>query len=245
MSLVSLVGAGPGDPDLLTIRALTLIQDADVIVYDRLVSEPILALCNPKAEMIYAGKAKSNHSLPQESINELLADLALKHHSVVRLKGGDPFIFGRGGEEIETLAERNIAFQVVPGITAASGCAAYSGIPLTHRDHAQSCIFVTGHLQNGEINLEWKDLVVPHRTVVVYMGLTGLDKICGTLIKHGRSAETPAALIQRGTQPQQRVIKGTLADLPAIVAQSQVSAPTLLIIGEVVTLENKLAWFTP
>lgn len=245
MSLVSLVGAGPGDPDLLTIRALKLIQSADVIVYDRLVSEPILSLCNPEAEMVYAGKAKANHSLPQESINELLASLASQHESVVRLKGGDPFIFGRGGEEIETLAERKIPFQVVPGITAASGCAAYSGIPLTHRDHAQSCIFVTGHLQNGEINLEWQDLVVPHRTVVVYMGLTGLDKICQTLIKHGRSPKTPAALVQRGTQPQQRVLKGSLLDLPEIVARSKVSAPTLLIIGEVVSLEDKLAWFRP
>ncbi len=243
--MVSLVGAGPGDPELLTIRAFKLIQSANVIVYDRLVSKPIIDLCNPAAEMIYAGKAMANHTLQQESINELLADLALKHESVVRLKGGDPFIFGRGGEEIETLAEKKIPFQVVPGITAASGCAAFSGIPLTHRDHAQSCIFVTGHLRNGEVNLDWKDLVAPHRTVVVYMGLTGLEKICESLIRYGRSPETPAALIQQGTQSKQRVFTSTLEGLPTLVAQSEVSAPTLLIIGGVVSLKDKLEWFKP
>lgn len=243
--LVSLVGAGPGDSELLTLRALKLIKSADAIVYDRLVSEPILALCNEHAEFIYAGKAKSNHTLPQDSINNLLISLARKHKSVVRLKGGDPFIFGRGGEELETLAEHQVPFQVVPGITAASGCAAFAGIPLTHRDHAQSCVFVTGHLRNGEINLDWKQLTVPHQTIVVYMGLTGLDLICKSLIAHGHPPQTPAALVQQGTKPQQQVLSSTLEELPMLVAKSQVTAPTLLIIGGVVALREKLAWFNP
>ncbi len=243
--LVSLVGAGPGDPELLTLRALRLIQAADAIVYDRLVSEPILALCNPHAEFIYAGKEKANHTLPQDSINHLLTSLARKYSNVVRLKGGDPFIFGRGGEEIETLADQQIPFQVVPGITAASGCAAFAGIPLTHRDHAQSCVFVTGHLRNGEINLNWHQLTDPQQTIVVYMGLTGLDMICESLIHHGHAAHTPAALVQQGTQPQQRVLSSTLEGLPALVAQNNVTAPTLLIIGGVVSLRDKLAWFNP
>ena len=242
---VALVGAGPGDPELLTLRALRLIQQADVIVYDRLVSKAIMTRCNPAAEFIYAGKAKANHTLQQESINELLVTLARRPANVVRLKGGDPFIFGRGGEEIETLADNQIPFQVVPGITAASGCAAFAGIPLTHRDHAQSCVFVTGHLQNGEINLNWHELVSPQLTVVVYMGLTGLEKICASMIEFGRDAETPAALIQQGTQPQQRVLAATLSTLPALVERSNVSAPTMLIIGNVVTLREKLEWFDP
>lgn len=242
---VALVGAGPGDPELLTVRALRLIQQADVIVYDRLVSKPIMARCNPAAEYIYAGKAKANHTLPQESINNLLVTLAQRPANVVRLKGGDPFIFGRGGEEIETLADHRIPFQVVPGITAASGCAAFAGIPLTHRDHAQSVVFVTGHLRNGEINLNWHELVSPQLTVVVYMGLTGLENICASMIRHGRDSQTPAALVQQGTQPQQRVLVSTLKDLPALVASSEVSAPTMLIIGHVVTLRDKLDWFSP
>lgn len=241
--MVSLVGAGPGDPQLLTLRALQLIQTADAIVYDRLVSDPILKLCNPAAKYIYAGKARADHTLPQESINELLVDLALQYRRVVRLKGGDPFVFGRGGEEIETLADRQIPFQVVPGITAASGCSAFAGIPLTHRDHAQSCIFVTGHLRNGQINLDWQHLVAPHQTIVVYMGLTGLEMICESLIKHGKSAQTPAALVQQGTKPQQRVFTSTLEKLPQLIAQNDVTAPTLLIIGGVVTLREKLGWF--
>lgn len=242
---VSLVGAGPGDPDLLTLRALRRIQLADVIVYDRLVSKPVLALCNPNAEFVYAGKAKANHAMPQNSINALLVELAQSHNSVVRLKGGDPFIFGRGGEEIETLADEKVEFEVVPGITAASGCAAFSGIPLTHRDHAQSCIFVTGHLRDGEINLNWKELTDPQQTIVVYMGLTGLDRICEALIQHGRSANTPAALIEQGTKPEQRVLSATLSDLPQVVANARVIAPTLLIIGGVVSLREKLEWFRP
>ena len=241
--LVSLVGAGPGDPELLTLRALSRIKNADAVVYDRLVSKPILALCNTEAEFVYAGKARANHALPQNSINALLVELAGKYDRVVRLKGGDPFIFGRGGEEIETLADQQVAFEVVPGITAASGCAAFSGIPLTHRDHAQSCIFVTGHLRNGTINLNWQELTDPQQTIVVYMGLTGVDAICRALVDHGRSAQTPAALIEQGTKPQQRVLASTLRDLPELVARSDVSAPTLLIIGGVVSLRDKLKWF--
>jgi len=241
--MVSLVGAGPGHPELLTIRALRLIQTADAIVHDRLVSDAILALCNRKAEFIYAGKAKANHALPQESINALLAELARKHKNVVRLKGGDPFIFGRGGEEIETLADAGVPFQIVPGITAASGCAAFAGIPLTHRDHAQSCIFVTGHLRNGKINLNWQELKEPTQTIVVYMSLTGLDLICRTLIDIGRARNTPAALVERGTKPEQRVLSGTLESLPALIAANEVTAPTLLIIGGVVSLRDKLQWF--
>lgn len=242
-SNVALVGAGPGDPELLTLRALRLIRQAEVIVYDRLVSKPILACCNPIAEFIYAGKAKADHTLEQETINHLLVRLAQRPANVVRLKGGDPFIFGRGGEEIETLADHQVPFEVVPGITAASGCAAFAGIPLTHRDYAQSCVFVTGHLRNGEVNLNWQDLAVPHQTVVVYMSLTGLDKICSSLIQHGRAPETPAALIQQGTHPQQKVYVSTIKDLPVLIATKPVTAPTLLIIGEVVKLRDKLDWF--
>lgn len=240
---VSLVGAGPGDPDLLTIRALSTIRNADVVVYDRLVSEPVLALCSANTKLIYAGKAKSRHTLPQESINRLLVDLASQYRHVVRLKGGDPFIFGRGGEEIETLAERQVKFQVVPGITAAAGCAAFAGIPLTHRDHAQSCVFVTGHLQDGKINLNWGELVDPTQTVVVYMGLTGLATICASLMENGRDPDTPAALIEQGTTPAQRVFSSTLRRLPAVIERSSVVAPTLLIIGGVVNLRSKLQWF--
>lgn len=242
-SRVALVGAGPGDPELLTLRALRLIRQADVIVYDRLVSKPIMDCCNPLAEFIYAGKAKADHTMQQETINDLLVRLARRPAKVVRLKGGDPFIFGRGGEEIETLAEQQVPFEVVPGITAANGCAAFAGIPLTHRDYAQSCVFVTGHLRNGEINLNWQGLVVPYQTVVVYMSLSGLEKICQALIQHGRDANTPAALIQQGTQPQQKVYVSTIKDLPTLIAQNEVTAPTLMIIGEVVQLHDKLDWF--
>ncbi len=243
MGSVALVGAGPGDPELLTLRALRLIQQADVVVYDRLVSPDILELVRRDAERIYAGKARSQHSMTQETINQLLVRLANQGKQVVRLKGGDPFIFGRGGEEIETLVDENIGFQVVPGITAASGCAAYAGIPLTHRDYAQSCVFITGHLQQGSINLDWEHLMLPNQTIVVYMGLIGLPQICQHLILSGKPTETPVALVEHGTQQDQRVITGTLASLPEIVENAQVSAPTLLIIGDVVRLRDKLAWF--
>jgi uroporphyrin-III C-methyltransferase/precorrin-2 dehydrogenase/sirohydrochlorin ferrochelatase len=242
---VSLVGAGPGDPDLLTFRALRLVQSADVIVYDRLVSSAILDLCRSDAQMIYAGKARAKHAIEQGSINQLLVDLARDGNNVVRLKGGDPFIFGRGGEEIETLAANGIGFQVVPGITAAAGCAAFGGIPLTHRDHAQSCVFVTGHLRNGQVNMNWQDLQDPSQTIVVYMGLVGLGTICQSLIDNGRDRATPAALIEQGTTPSQRVLCGTLESLPQIVQKADVNPPTLLIIGSVVTLRDKLTWFHP
>ena len=242
---VYLVGAGPGDPDLLTFRALRLMQQADVVVYDRLVSKEVLNLVRREAELIYAGKERELHTLPQEDINHLLVRLAKEGKRVVRLKGGDPFIFGRGGEEIDTLAAERIPFEVVPGLTAAAGCAAYAGIPLTHRDYAQSVVFATGHLQDGSLNLNWTTLIQPRQTLVFYMGLHGIGPIFKELIARGVDAATPAALIQQGTTRHQRVLTGTLASLPGIVERSDVKAPTLIIVGEVVRLREKLRWFEP
>jgi uroporphyrin-III C-methyltransferase/precorrin-2 dehydrogenase/sirohydrochlorin ferrochelatase len=240
---VYVVGGGPGDPDLLTFRALRLMQQADVVLYDRLIAKGVLELVRRDAERIYVGKARDYHAVRQEQIHGLMVKLAKEGKRVLRLKGGDPFIFGRGGEEIDTLAEEGVPFQVVPGITAASGCAAYAGIPLTHRDFAQSCIFVTGHLQDGTINLNWDTLVQPQQTVVIYMGLKGLSIICRELIAHGTSPAMPAALVEHGTTAQQRVFIGNLNTLPNIVETADVHAPTLVIVGEVVKLHKKLAWF--
>lgn len=242
---VYLVGAGPGDPDLLTFRALRLMQQADVVVYDRLVSDPIMDLVRRDAERIYAGKERANHAIPQENINQLLVRLAKEGKRVLRLKGGDNFIFGRGGEEISELIDDDIPFQVVPGITAASGCTTYAGIPLTHRDHAQACIFVTGHLKDGSSDLNWDMLSHANQTVVFYMGLVNVDGICAELKKHGRDSATPAALIEKGTTPDQRVFIGDLNTLPDLVHEHNVKAPTLIVVGEVVDLHKKLHWFKP
>ncbi|MEC7359010.1 MAG: siroheme synthase CysG, partial [Pseudomonadota bacterium] len=240
---VYLVGAGPGDPDLLTFRALRLMQKADVVVYDRLVSPQILELVRRDAEKIYVGKAKSNHTLPQDDINQLMVDEAKKGNRVVRLKGGDPFIFGRGGEEIQTLIKHGIEFQVVPGITAASGASSYAGIPLTHRDHAQSVVFATGHLKNGTIDLNWPALAQKNQTAVFYMGLTGLPIICEKLIEHGLDANTPIALVQSATTEKQAVLTGTLSNIVAKQEEAQLQPPTLIIVGSVVSLRDELNWY--
>ncbi|WP_348983972.1 uroporphyrinogen-III C-methyltransferase [Cobetia sp. 1CM21F] len=242
---VALVSAGPGDPELLTLKALRHLQQADVIIHDRLVSHEILALANPEARRLYVGKARSDHSVPQEGINQALVDYARAGHRVVRLKGGDAFIFGRGGEELETLAGAGISFEVVPGITAASGCAAYAGIPLTHRDHAQSVRFVTGHLKDGSCDLDWEALARPAQTLVFYMGLGSLGLICEQLIANGLAATTPIALVEQGTTARQRVHVATLADMPAQIAGQGLKPPTLIIVGDVVKLHDSLKWFSP
>ncbi|ELO1555352.1 siroheme synthase CysG [Aeromonas hydrophila] len=238
---VVLVGAGPGDPGLLTLHALRQMQQADVVVYDRLVSDEVMALVRRDAKRIFVGKQAGNHCVPQEGINQLLLDEAKKEQRVVRLKGGDPFIFGRGGEELETLVGSGIGFQVVPGITAASGCAAYAGIPLTHRDHAQSVRFVTAHGKGGAQDLDWPLLAKDKQTLVFYMGLSSCATIREQLLTHGKAGDTPVALIERGTQPSQRVIRGTLDQLPELAVG--VESPALIMVGSVVTLADQLAWF--
>jgi uroporphyrin-III C-methyltransferase/precorrin-2 dehydrogenase/sirohydrochlorin ferrochelatase len=242
---VYLVGGGPGNPDLLTFRALRLMQQADVVVYDNLVTPPVLEMTRRDADRIFVGKQRANHAMRQEEINQLLVKLAKEGKRVLRLKGGDPFIFGRGGEEIETLSANQIPFQVVPGITAASGVSSYAGIPLTHRDYAQACVFVTGHLKDGTMDLDWDMLARPNQTVVIYMGLLGLPVLCQQLIAHGLIPETPAAIVQQGTTPSQKVVIGTLSSLPQLAENAHLKPPTLIIVGTVVSLQRKLAWFTP
>jgi uroporphyrin-III C-methyltransferase / precorrin-2 dehydrogenase / sirohydrochlorin ferrochelatase len=242
---VFLVGGGPGDPDLLTFRALRLMQQCDVCVYDKLVSPEVMELVRRDAELIYVGKARDQHTMPQEQINDLLARLALEGKRVLRLKGGDPFIFGRGGEEIETLMQHGVPFQVVPGITAANGVSSYAGIPLTHRDYAQACLFITGHLKDGTVNLDWEAMIRPNQTIVIYMGLIGLAEICSQLIKRGVPSSMPVAVIQQGTTPRQRVVTATLSNIAEQVTITQIKPPCLIIIGEVVVLREKLNWFKP
>ncbi|MDH4114855.1 MAG: uroporphyrinogen-III C-methyltransferase [Burkholderiaceae bacterium] len=240
-----LVGAGPGNPDLLTFAALRLMQQADVVLHDNLVSPEILELTRRDAERIYVGKQRAHHTMRQEEINALMVRLAHAGRRVLRLKGGDPYVFGRGGEEIESLAASGVRFQVVPGVTAACGVAAYAGIPLTHRDYAQSCVLVTGHLKDGSMNLDWHGLARPRQTVVVYMGLLGLDALCEQLIAHGMPRDMPAAVVQQATRPQQRVVTASLEDLPRRVAEAGLRPPTLVIVGDVVRLREKLSWFEP
>jgi uroporphyrin-III C-methyltransferase len=240
---VFLVGAGPGDAELLTVRAARLLASADVVVYDNLVSPEVLELIPRGAERVYVGKQRGHHSMAQGDINALLVRLASAGRQVVRLKGGDPFVFGRGGEELQALAAEGIPFEVVPGITAACGVASYAGIPLTHRDLAQACLFVTGHLKDGTCDLDWPALARPRQTLVIYMGLGGLAEICAQLIAHGLPASTPAAVVEQGTTLDQRVVSATLADLDARVEQAELRSPCLIIVGEVVRLREQLAWF--
>jgi uroporphyrin-III C-methyltransferase / precorrin-2 dehydrogenase / sirohydrochlorin ferrochelatase len=242
---VYIVGAGPGDPELLTLRALRLMNEADAVVYDQLVGEGILALVPDRAERIYAGKKSGNHSLPQDELNKLLVGLARRGRKVLRLKGGDPFVFGRGGEESQFLAEHGVPFEIIPGVTSASGAACYAGIPLTHRDYAQACIFVTGHAKKGGCELDWSMLARPAQTVVIYMGLGQIREICAGLIEHGRSPDTPVAVVEHATTDAQRVILGTLRTIAGKCTRRKVRTPSLIIVGEVVDLHDKLSWFVP
>ncbi|MCX9440768.1 uroporphyrinogen-III C-methyltransferase [Vibrio cholerae] len=238
---VALVGAGPGDPELLTVKALSYFQQADVVLYDYLVSDEIMALIPSETILVCVGKRAGHHSVPQEKTNQLLVDFARQGYRVVRIKGGDPFMFGRGGEELEVLFEAGVKFQVVPGITAAAGATAYAGIPLTHRDYAQSALFVTGHLKAQAEDLDWSTLARGKQTLVIYMGLSNAAAIAEQLQLHGRQACTPVAIIERGTQVNQQVLIGTLQTLPSLASQAQ--SPALIVVGEVVALAAKLHWF--
>jgi len=241
--IVYLVGAGPGDPDLLTLRAARRIREAEVAVCDHLVGEAILGLLPRRCERIYAGKERANHALPQAEINKLLVALAREGRRVVRLKGGDPYVFGRGGEEAEFLAEYGIDFEVIPGVTSANGAAAYAGIPLTHRDYTATVTFVTEHRRNGRCDLDWAGLARPGQTLVIYMGLATITEISGNLIAHGLAATTPVAVIERATTPRQRVLETNLGDVAARIDAERIGAPALVIVGEVVRLRGKLDWF--
>jgi uroporphyrin-III C-methyltransferase len=242
--MVYLVGAGPGNADLLTLRAARLLAAADTVIYDHLVGKDVLELASLTADCIYVGKQSGRHTLPQREINTLLVRLAQHGHSVVRLKGGDPYIFGRGAEEVEELQQAGIAFEVVPGVTSAVGMAAYAGMPLTHRDHAQSCVFVTGHLKDGGLDLDWPSLARPRQTLVVYMGIGALPEICRQLVRHGLPATTPAAVVREATLPTQRVVAATLADLPAAANAVGIALPALIVVGSVVALQKALAWYS-
>lgn len=243
--IVFLVGSGPGALDLMTVRATRLIGEADVVVHDHLIADGVLDLMRSDAQKICVGKKASNHTVPQDELNLLLVQLAQEGKKVVRLKGGDPFIFGRGGEEIETLCEFGIPFEVVPGVTAAAGCAAYAGIPLTHRDHAQTVTFATGHLKDGSVNLDWPALARPNQTVVFYMGIGGISEICRQMMAHGLPATHPAAVVQNGSTKRQRVVTADLATLPGKVQAAGITSPALIIVGTVVSLHKKLAWYNP
>ncbi len=240
---VYLIGAGPGDGDLLTFRALRLLQRAEVVLYDRLVPESVLRLCRREAQMVYVGKQAGDHPVPQARISELLVEYASAGRRVARVKGGDPFIFGRGGEEIQHLSDAGIRFQVVPGISAANGCAAYAGIPLTHRDHAQGVSFWTAHHKDGNVDLNWPALADPRQTLVFYMGVGTAEIVCRELIAHGLPGDTPAAMIEQGTTEHQRVITADLQNLPTRLAGAQVRSPALMIVGQVVKLRDQLRWF--
>ncbi len=240
---VYLVGSGPGDPDLLTFRALRLMQQADVVLHDRLVTDEIMELVRRDAERVFVGKRRGDHAMPQDEISQLMIRLAREGKRVLRLKSGDPFVFGRGGEEIDTLSSEGIHFQIVPGVTAANGCASYAGIPLTHRDHAQSCIFITGHAKDDNLDLDWPTLVRPSQTLVVYMGLDSLSMLTEKLIKHGADAKTPAAIVDNGTRPGQQVVTATLEDIARRAVEEDLNGPSIIIVGSVVTLRERLSWF--
>ena len=242
---VYLVGAGPGAVELLTLRAARLLGEADAVVHDNLVGDEVMELVAPDAECFYVGKKAADHALPQPAINALLVRLARAGQRVVRLKGGDPYVFGRGGEEVEDLVRAAVPFEVVPGVTAASGIAAYAGIPLTHRDHAQAVVFATGYLKDGSVALDWPMLARPRQTVVIYMGITRLDEICERLVAHGLAADTPAAVVRHGTRADQRVLTSTLSRLAAAARAEAIKPPALLIVGQVVSMQGRLNWFAP